>query len=212
MTPDRVPDGSAEHSAEPHRSPASPPAPGASGSRRHRSRGAARPAWAGCCLQATKLASLYSPRWRQDGFLVPDPAQPRTQVRLPPCAATGSRLPNHRQRRAARAPWPGCRRRSKPLWPAQRDEHVEQLAYHYSRSDDVEKAVEYLVKAGAARRELFLNSAAIGFFARRCAAWEIARPRGAAHAPRATILAAFGPGAAHCRRSFGRGQEPAAGL
>ena len=54
-------------------------------------------------------------------------------------------------------------------WPNLLEEHVEQLAYHYSRSDDPAKAVEYLTRAGERARSLFLNEVAIACFERALA-------------------------------------------
>ncbi len=44
------------------------------------------------------------------------------------------------------------------------DEYVEQLAYHYKRSDDLHKAVEYLLKAGEKTRRSYLGEAAMDYF------------------------------------------------
>ena len=46
------------------------------------------------------------------------------------------------------------------------EEFYEELAYHYDRGDDVEKAVEYLIKAGEKARRTYLNDEAIGYFQR----------------------------------------------
>ena len=46
------------------------------------------------------------------------------------------------------------------------DEYYEQLAYHYDRSDNLEKAVEYLLKAGEKTRRAYLNDEAIDYFKR----------------------------------------------
>ncbi|MCX5748626.1 MAG: AAA family ATPase [Candidatus Saganbacteria bacterium] len=43
-------------------------------------------------------------------------------------------------------------------------EYYEQLAYHYDRSSNAEKAVEYLLKAGEKSREAYLNDDAIRYF------------------------------------------------
>src|SRR5262249_894109 len=45
-------------------------------------------------------------------------------------------------------------------------EEYEALAYHYERSPDDVKAVEYLLKAGEKARRAYLNEAAIGYFQR----------------------------------------------
>jgi predicted ATPase/regulation of enolase protein 1 (concanavalin A-like superfamily) len=46
------------------------------------------------------------------------------------------------------------------------EEHYEQLAYHYDRSGEVEKAIEYLLKAGEKARQTYLNEEATGYFQR----------------------------------------------
>ena len=46
------------------------------------------------------------------------------------------------------------------------DEYYEQLAYHYDKSGNVEKAVEYMLKAGEKSRLAYLNDEAIGYFHR----------------------------------------------
>ncbi len=138
----------------------------------------------------TNLSALLA-ALEQDGLLVPDPAKPRTQVifrhALQQAAAyqtigSGERRALHG--RVALA--------IEALWPAQRDEHVEQLAYHYSRSDDVEKAVDYLVKAAERARELFLNSTASGFFAHALALHGQLPAPAARRGSRAMILASLG--------------------
>ncbi len=50
------------------------------------------------------------------------------------------------------------------LYPSRLEAHYEELAYHYSRSRDVDKAIEYLVKAGDKSRQAALNQAAIKYF------------------------------------------------
>ncbi|MEK7400536.1 MAG: tetratricopeptide repeat protein, partial [Candidatus Poribacteria bacterium] len=45
-------------------------------------------------------------------------------------------------------------------------EYYEQLAYHYDRSNNIEKAVEYLLKAGEKSQKTYLNDDAIGYFQR----------------------------------------------
>jgi predicted ATPase/class 3 adenylate cyclase/regulation of enolase protein 1 (concanavalin A-like superfamily) len=44
------------------------------------------------------------------------------------------------------------------------DEYYEQLAYHYDRSRNAEKAVEYLLKAGEKSQRLYQNDEAIAYF------------------------------------------------
>ncbi|OGG47219.1 MAG: hypothetical protein A3F84_09195 [Candidatus Handelsmanbacteria bacterium RIFCSPLOWO2_12_FULL_64_10] len=44
------------------------------------------------------------------------------------------------------------------------EEHHEFLAYHYNRTDDDEKALDYLMKAGAKTKRLYANETAIGFY------------------------------------------------
>jgi predicted ATPase len=46
------------------------------------------------------------------------------------------------------------------MFAGQLDDHLDELAHHYSRSDNVEKAVEYLGRAGqqAMRRSLFADA------------------------------------------------------
>ncbi len=52
------------------------------------------------------------------------------------------------------------------LYSARLPEHYDALAYHFDRSKEVEKAVEYLMKAGDRARLLFANSAALHFYSR----------------------------------------------
>ena len=44
------------------------------------------------------------------------------------------------------------------------DAHVDALAYHYARTSDLRRAVEYLLKAGAAARAVFANGSAVAYF------------------------------------------------
>ncbi|MGH3066002.1 MAG: ATP-binding protein, partial [Gaiellaceae bacterium] len=46
------------------------------------------------------------------------------------------------------------------------EEHVEQLAYHYVRSAEIDKAVEYLWRAGEKSRRAYLNTEATAYFER----------------------------------------------
>ena len=46
------------------------------------------------------------------------------------------------------------------------DRHFERIAYHYDRSDDLDKAVDYLLAAGDKARRAYLNNEAIGYFQR----------------------------------------------
>jgi class 3 adenylate cyclase/tetratricopeptide (TPR) repeat protein len=50
------------------------------------------------------------------------------------------------------------------LYPAQLEEYYAQLAYHYSRSDHQEKALEYLVKAGHKAAQRYANREALDTF------------------------------------------------
>jgi class 3 adenylate cyclase/tetratricopeptide (TPR) repeat protein/regulation of enolase protein 1 (concanavalin A-like superfamily) len=50
------------------------------------------------------------------------------------------------------------------LYEEQLEDYYEELAHHYSRSDNPEKAVEYLLKAGDKCRRLFANQDAIDYF------------------------------------------------
>ena len=97
---------------------------------------------------ATLLPALAA--LEKDGFLETDPAHLRTQVRfhhaLQQAAAYQTLGSNERRARHGQVA-----AAIEALWPTQRVDHAEQLAYHYSRSDNVTKAVEYLLKAGAAR-------------------------------------------------------------
>jgi len=49
-------------------------------------------------------------------------------------------------------------------FPDRLEEHYEFLAYHYHRTDDEEKALDYLMKAGAKTKHLYANQTAIGFY------------------------------------------------
>jgi tetratricopeptide (TPR) repeat protein len=44
--------------------------------------------------------------------------------------------------------------------------HIEQLAYHYDRSDAAQKAIEYLVRAGEKAQQAYANDEAINYFQR----------------------------------------------
>ncbi|MBI1930241.1 tetratricopeptide repeat protein [Candidatus Poribacteria bacterium] len=50
------------------------------------------------------------------------------------------------------------------LYASRIEEYYEELAYHYSRSDDKGKALHYLVKAGDKSKEAFANEAAIAYY------------------------------------------------
>ena len=50
------------------------------------------------------------------------------------------------------------------LYQERLEEYYEELADHYSKSDDVEKAIEYLLKAGEKARLAYLNVNAISYF------------------------------------------------
>ncbi len=52
------------------------------------------------------------------------------------------------------------------LYASRIEEYYEELAYHYSRSDDRAKALEYLVKAGDKSRQSFANDEAIDYYQR----------------------------------------------
>ncbi len=49
------------------------------------------------------------------------------------------------------------------LYQERLEEYYEELAYHYSRSDDAAKAVDYLLKAGDRARKLYANEEAITY-------------------------------------------------
>jgi len=50
------------------------------------------------------------------------------------------------------------------LYSSRIEEYYEELAYHYSRSNNQQKAIEYLVKAGDKSREAFANEEAIEYY------------------------------------------------
>lgn len=50
------------------------------------------------------------------------------------------------------------------LYASRIEEYYEELAYHYSRSDDKPKALHYLVKAGDKSKDAFANDEAIGYY------------------------------------------------
>jgi len=50
------------------------------------------------------------------------------------------------------------------LYQERLEEYYEELAQHYSKSDDIEKAVEYLLKAGEKAQSMFANEYAIHCF------------------------------------------------
>jgi tetratricopeptide (TPR) repeat protein len=49
------------------------------------------------------------------------------------------------------------------MFAAQLDDHLDELAHHYSRSDNVAKAVEYLGRAGISAAQQVAHSEAIGY-------------------------------------------------
>jgi adenylate cyclase len=51
------------------------------------------------------------------------------------------------------------------LYPDRLDELVGELAFHFGRSDDVPKALQWLVRAGDRARGLFANQEALGYYA-----------------------------------------------
>ena len=52
------------------------------------------------------------------------------------------------------------------LYQGSLDEYYEQLAYHYERTDDTQKAAEYLLKAAEKARGAYMNDDAIGYYER----------------------------------------------
>jgi len=50
------------------------------------------------------------------------------------------------------------------LYSSRMEEYYEEMAYHYSRSNILEKAVEYLIKAGDKSRKAFANHQAITYY------------------------------------------------
>jgi tetratricopeptide (TPR) repeat protein/regulation of enolase protein 1 (concanavalin A-like superfamily) len=50
------------------------------------------------------------------------------------------------------------------LYQERLDEYYEELAHHYSRSENAEKGVEYLLKAGQKAKQTYANEAAISYF------------------------------------------------
>jgi len=50
------------------------------------------------------------------------------------------------------------------LYSSRLEEYYDELAYHYSRSDNKEKALDYLVKAGNKAKEDFSNDQAISYY------------------------------------------------
>jgi len=50
------------------------------------------------------------------------------------------------------------------LYSSRLEEYYDELAYHYSRSDNKEKALNYLVKAGDKSKESFANESAIEYY------------------------------------------------
>jgi len=50
------------------------------------------------------------------------------------------------------------------LYREQLEEYYELLAFHYSRSDDQEKAIDYLVKAGQKAADRYANTQALSYF------------------------------------------------
>jgi len=50
------------------------------------------------------------------------------------------------------------------LYQERLEEYYEELADHYSKSDDVEKSIEYLLKAGEKIAKLYMNQEALNYF------------------------------------------------
>jgi hypothetical protein len=72
--------------------------------------------------------------------------------------------------------------------------HLEQLAYHYDRSDAAEKAIEYLVRAGDKAQQAYLNAEAIGYYQRALVRLDALVPAGWAEADRWRLAALRGLG------------------
>lgn len=65
-------------------------------------------------------------------------------------------------------------------FPEALEDHYELLAYHYSRTDDAEKAIDYLMKAATKTKRLYANQTALNFYLdalRRLAQGEEGRER-----------------------------------
>ncbi len=74
------------------------------------------------------------------------------------------------------------------LWPGAGDERVEELAYHWERSDDPGRALEYSIRAGEKARRAFLNDAAVAAFSRALERLDVdGEPDPAARARRARV-------------------------
>ena len=54
--------------------------------------------------------------------------------------------------------------------------HIEQLAYHYDRSDAAQKAIEYLVRAGEKAQHAYFNDEAISYYQRALARLDTLTP------------------------------------
>jgi DNA-binding SARP family transcriptional activator/predicted ATPase len=101
------------------------------------------------------------------------------------------------------------------LYPDNLEEYYEQLAYHYEEGGHVEKAVEYLLKAGEKAKRHSANEAAIAHLTRGLALLE-ASPEMPGHVERelnlqialgVPLVLARGHGAPEVERTYARAQE-----
>jgi DNA-binding SARP family transcriptional activator len=81
--------------------------------------------------------------------------------------------------------------------------HIEQLAYHYDRSDAAEKAIEYLVRAGEKAQNAYFNDEAVSYYQRALARLDALAPSGWQEASVWRLAALKGRGVVH----FNLGQE-----
>jgi tetratricopeptide (TPR) repeat protein len=138
----------------------------------------------------TNLTALI-PALEETGFLLTDPAHPHTGImfrhvlqQMVAYQTVGSAERRALHGRVAQA--------IAALWPEQEAENVEQLAYHYSRSDDAGKAVEYLARAGARAQQLFLNATAIASYEQALARLGQIADRDDRRTEQARLLASLG--------------------
>ncbi len=78
------------------------------------------------------------------------------------------------------------------MYPSALEEHYEELAHHYAQSRAIDKAVEYLVKAGTKSRRAFLNQAAIEYFDRALQLVQTAQPAGLSISSQVDALTGLG--------------------
>ncbi|MBW7885469.1 MAG: AAA family ATPase, partial [Caldilineaceae bacterium] len=79
--------------------------------------------------------------------------------------------------------------------------YIEQLAYHYDRSNDAQKAIEYLIRAGDKARQACFSDEAVNLYQRALARLDALAPDGWAAADRWRLAALKGLGVVYSNTS-----------